>query len=158
MHDTFNIQHYSKLHLKLLANDIIKACIRTCVVSRQLCVYRKLFLLTPVRLAMAPSFGVKAREPPCSWADEMLRQREWMCVYYLHPCERIWEPFITFPSCWAKIMPPLLSSSPTQWASLRGYPVGEVNAFILLAAVLVTQDLQNVPPASTYLFTILCIE
>ena len=54
-------------------------------------------------------------------------------------------------------MPPLLSSSPTQQASLGGYPVGKPNAFILHVVVSVTQDLQNVPPVSTYLFTILQI-
>lgn len=84
----------------------------------------------------------------------MLHQRQWMYVYLQHPSERVWGPFITLPSCWAKIMPALLSSSPTQSQSLRGYPVGEVNAFILPAAVLVTQDLQNVPPVFTHVFTI----
>lgn len=65
------------------------------------------------------------------------------------------EASITISSCWARIKPPLLYSSVTQWISLKGYPVGHVNAFILLVAVLVTHDLQNVPPASSYLFTLL---
>lgn len=111
----------------------------------------------PTQVGHGPVLGVKSRETPCSRGDEMLRQSEWMRVYRSPPCGRIWESFITFPSCWAKIMPPLLSSSATQWISLKGYPVGDVNAFILLVAVLVTHDLQNVPAASTYLFTILCI-
>lgn len=79
-------------------------------------------LLTPLQqqvLALALLLGVKAREsPPLREIKCCVDVNEY--VYTATPRERIWEPFITFPSCWRKIMPPLLSSSPTQQATSEG--------------------------------------
>lgn len=111
------------------------------------CLFRNPFPVTPPTPGRAVLRGSQAhREPPCRRGGWNVASTSSGCEFHrCTPCEGFWEPFITFPSCWAKIMPPLLSSSATRRAGLRGYPVGEANAFILPAAVLVTQDLQNVP-------------
>ena len=79
--DIFNIQYLRSTNISVFQRMMLsrRHFYKDMGVCLGSCVFIEIFSPS-VSLAVALFLGVKAREPPCSRGDEMLRQRKWTCV------------------------------------------------------------------------------